>query len=296
MKRLNGFLRLTRPANQITAITDVLAGVAIATFFFSHTQLSTYLVEIVYLCLSTVCLYGGGVVFNDVFDLEIDRYERPERALPSGLIKTYEAVILGFILFITGVILAFLNNQISGIISLSIVLFALVYDKWAKHNVLLGPLNMGMCRCLNLMLGVSILPAAIQHFWILGIVPIAYIASITLISRGEVNGGKATILYIGSILYCFVVFFFLIFILKISKIYWSIILLIFFSIVIFKPLIKAIINPLALNIRLAVKTGILSLIILNAIWAAAVSQWLIMIVIVILLPVSILLSKAFAVT
>ena len=35
----------------------------------------------VYLILSTIGLYGGGIVFNDVFDFEIDEIERKIRQL-----------------------------------------------------------------------------------------------------------------------------------------------------------------------------------------------------------------------
>ena len=48
----------------------------------------------------------------------------------------------------------------------------------------------GVCRGLNLLLGISIIPAALTQFWYLGLVPVVYIAAITMISRDEVHGGK----------------------------------------------------------------------------------------------------------
>eukprot|EP01041_Mallomonas_annulata_P029156 gene29156-51100_t len=79
---LKAYLQLTRPANIITAIADILAGVTIATFSFSIEDINP--TKVVFLCLSTIGLYGGGIVFNDIFDLELDKIERPERVIPSG--------------------------------------------------------------------------------------------------------------------------------------------------------------------------------------------------------------------
>ena len=80
-----------RPANIVTSVADILAGIAIASAPGS-------LVERIWpaallLCLSTACLYGGGIVFNDVFDAELDKVERPERAIPSGLVSRREATL-----------------------------------------------------------------------------------------------------------------------------------------------------------------------------------------------------------
>ena len=81
---LKAYLQLTRPANIITAIADILAGVAIATFSFSIDEIDP--TKVILLCISTIGLYGGGIVFNDIFDLELDtkvlhqllKYNSPE--------------------------------------------------------------------------------------------------------------------------------------------------------------------------------------------------------------------------
>src|SRR3954452_16987846 len=173
-----------RPANIVTSIADVLAGIAISGYFAAATGNLHNLQPVILLCLSTIGLYGGGVVFNDVFDAELDRIERPERPIPSGLISRKEAAGLGAVLLIAGIAFAFLASVPSGIIASAVAAFALIYDKWGKHQSFLGPLNMGLCRGLNLLLGISIVPAALAGSWYLAFVPVIYIASITMISRG----------------------------------------------------------------------------------------------------------------
>src|SRR5688500_11843123 len=175
-----------RPANIITAIADILAGVAIATSL-QFTKADTSLA--VLLALSTACLYGGGVVMNDVFDAELDKIERPERPIPSGAIQKSHAALFGVFLLLLCIVCADFCSNTSAIIAASIAVAAVVYDKWAKHHAFLGPLNMGVCRGLNLLLGISIYPAAIEFYWFLCIIPVIYIFAITMISRGEVHGG-----------------------------------------------------------------------------------------------------------
>jgi 4-hydroxybenzoate polyprenyltransferase len=134
------FLRLIRPANIVTSVADVLAGIAISGYFLGagYEFLPVFL-----LCLSTIGLYGGGIVFNDVFDAELDKMERPERAIPSGAVSIGEATVLGIILLGIGLAAAFAFSALSGMIAFLIIVFALVYNKYGKHHSFLGPLNMG---------------------------------------------------------------------------------------------------------------------------------------------------------
>ncbi|MCP9762107.1 UbiA family prenyltransferase, partial [Lacihabitans soyangensis] len=129
---IKAYLQLCRPANIITAIADILAGVAIASFATPLTEINPF--GVILLCISTIGLYGGGIVFNDIFDLELDKIERPERAIPSGRISLRNAYIFGTVLLLIAIISAFSNGSLSGIIATLIAISALVYDKYGKHH------------------------------------------------------------------------------------------------------------------------------------------------------------------
>jgi 4-hydroxybenzoate polyprenyltransferase len=293
VKKLTGFLRLTRPANIVTAIADILAGAAIAGYAGGMAELPSVLL----LILATIGLYGGGVVFNDVFDAALDRVERPERPIPSGLISESEGALLGSFLLIVGVAVAFgLSAYPSGSIAFAIAIAALVYDKWGKHHSFLGPLNMGLCRGLNLLLGMSLVPDTVSHYGYLATVPILYIAAITMISRGEVHGGKSKTILFAAFLYMVVI----VSILYTSFVHGNSLDAVFFLIMlatfIYPPLIRAFREPVGKNIGRAVKAGVLALIVMNASWAAAFGAFPLALAIVLLLPVSILLARLFAVT
>jgi 4-hydroxybenzoate polyprenyltransferase len=293
VKRLIGFLRLTRPANIVTAISDILAGAAIAGFTGGMLELPSVLL----LIAATIGLYGGGVVFNDVFDAALDRVERPERPIPSGLISEKEGALLGSLLLIIGVAAAFVFSAYpSGVIALATAIGALIYDKWGKHHSFLGPLNMGICRGLNLLLGMSLVPAVLYQYGYLAFVPIVYIAAITMISRGEVHGGKSNTILFAAFLYLIVNATILLVSYKQGHFVYALFFVLIHALLIYPPLVRAFREPIGKNIGKAVKAGVLALIVMNASWAVAFDALFLGLMIVLLLPVSILLAKLFAVT
>jgi hypothetical protein len=292
--KIKPYLQLARPANIVTAIADILAGIAIASFLIPIHNFN--LLNIASLCIATIGLYGGGIVFNDVFDLELDKVERPERVIPSGKISRKRAVFFGEMLLFTGIFAAFYNSTTSGFIAILIAFLALFYDKFGKHHSFFGPINMGLCRGANLVLGISILESCMLEWWWLGIIPVCYIAAITMISRGEVHGGNKNTLYFAAFLYVIVSSSQLFVAFMNNNLKIALLFVVLHSVLIFNPLIKAIQNPIGLRIGKAVKAGVLSLIVMDAAWAGVFGNLIFAISILILLPISIKLAKLFAVT
>lgn len=290
---MKAFLSLTRPANLVTAIADVLAGMAIAGFFQDSTPVPA---PVGWLCLATVGLYGGGVVFNDVFDAELDAVERPERPIPSGVVSKAAATGLGVVLLAIGIGASFMVNQTAGLLAIAITVASLVYDRFGKHNKLLGPLNMGLCRGLNLLLGVSILPGQVMPWAWVGLVPIIYIAAITMISRGEVHGGSSTTIRAAGLLYAVVIGCVAALAQQKDHLRTALPFLFLFGYYIFPPLWRAVREPIGPNIGAAVRAGVLSLIVMNAAWVAAFANFPLALLVFCLLPLSRLLAKVFAVT
>ena len=291
---LKALLSLTRPANLVTAVADVLAGMAIAGYFLPDAA-GTF-APVGWLALATVGLYGGGVVFNDVFDAELDAIERPERPIPSGVVPKQTAVLLGICLLIIGLAASFLVNPTAGFLAIGITVASLVYDRFGKHHSWLGPVNMGLCRGLNLLLGVSILPDQVMPWMWVGVVPIAYIAAITMISRGEVHGGSPVTLRVAGLLYALVIGCVAALAQRQQQLGTALPFLFLFGYYIFPPLWRAVKNPMGRNIGLAVKAGVLSLIVMNAAWVAAFGSFPLAFLVFCLLPLSRLLARVFAVT
>ena len=182
---LRGYLELLRPANVVTAIADVLAGYAVAGR--SHPQALPWLVG------ATMCLYAGGVVLNDFFDRRLDATERPERPIPSGRVAAGSAAALGTTLLVAGVAAASQATRDALFVAVAIAAFVVLYDARTKRHPVAGPINMGLCRGLNLLLGVGAVPAAVWDRWPIGLFALVYIAAVTAVSRGEVHGGRTVV-------------------------------------------------------------------------------------------------------
>ncbi len=298
-----GYLELMRPANIVTAWADILLGFAASGSGVIFTKLingeATFaiLIPLTWLLLATTGLYGGGIVFNDVFDAELDAKERPNRAIPSGRVSRQNAALLGSILFTIGIIAAFQVSLLSAAIATFITLSSLLYDSLSKHHPFFGPLNMGLCRGSNLLLGVSAVPAIIGERWYLTLIPVLYIAAITAISQGEVHGGKKITGVLALLLIAIVLT--AVLALGLLEDYRAIAALpfaILLAIRILPNFIKAAREPIAENIRNAVRIGVLSLIVLDATVASGFAGLYYGLLVLSLLPISMKLAKVFAVT
>src|SRR5437660_11881551 len=102
------YARLVRLPNLPTAVADVtLAALAVG-------ALPARWPAFALLLLSSACLYMGGMVFNDYFDADEDRRDRPDRPIPSGRVSLAEARLLGWVLILGGVGFAGLTSWLLG--------------------------------------------------------------------------------------------------------------------------------------------------------------------------------------
>lgn len=300
--KLKAYLQLTRPANIITAIADIWAGFAVsgaaALLLSQNSEIgNAYVLPLIWLSLSTIGLYGGGVAFNDVFDAKLDAIERPERPIPSGKVKQSHAAWMAASLILLGILAAFQVNLWSGFIALAVGLLAVLYDAWGKHQAIFGPINMGLCRAGNLLLGISVIPDLLPDFWSLGLIPLAYVSAITMISRGEVHGKNKNALIGGLGIYIIIISGLLFIAFLEGNAGWMVIPFVaLFAYMILPPLIKALRLQQPQLIGKSVKAAVISLIILNASLAASFSGCWVGLCILILLPISLRLAKIFAVT
>lgn len=296
------YLQLTRPANVITAIADIWAGFAIAgAWDYMATDYvygeGDFWLNLLWLSLSTIGLYAGGVAFNDVADAELDAIERPERPIPSGRASKSKALFMSLTLLLLGVIAAAQVNWIAAGLALAVAVLAVGYDYWGKHQRILGPINMGLCRSGNLLLGISVAPEVLEKLWPIAVIPLIYVAAITMISRGEVHGKNRKALYFGGAMYGSIfVFIFAMAYIQGPRYLHVLPFLALLAYMIVPPLVKAIQTQEPKFIGKSVKAAVISLIIVNASIASAFSGWPIGVIVLLLLPVSLWLAKKFAVT
>ena len=149
MQKLLAFLQLCRFAAVFTAMADIFLG-----YLLTHQDGFESERDFGLLLGSSACLYLAGMVFNDVFDRQDDVLERPKRPLPSGRVSVREAVSLGACLVALGLALSTVAGIQSAIVAGLLTGCIFLYDGVLKSTPI-GPLVMGSCRFLNVMLGAS---------------------------------------------------------------------------------------------------------------------------------------------
>lgn len=184
---LRSWAQLLRIPNVFTAPPDVLAGAVLTLAGWPEPE---YVPHLVQLCLASVCLYLAGMVLNDIFDLEEDRRDRPRRPLPSGRVRLIPAALTGGLLLAVGTGLGVMTPEgsLNPLWPVPVILAALIlgYDTWAKRTFL-GPVVMGACRGLNVLLG-SLLVVGVAPVTAWAAVTVTlYITGVTLFARSEVR-------------------------------------------------------------------------------------------------------------
>ncbi len=148
---LKYYLQLFRIPNIFTVPPDILGGYFVTAI---NNVPSTNYFDVLLLVFSSIFLYVGGLVTNDLFDIRKDKTERPNRPLPSGKINRSMAILLSALFFGSGVLLSSLLTFTSTLISIFLVVMILSYNYKLK-NGLTRPFLMGGIRSLNVVYGAS---------------------------------------------------------------------------------------------------------------------------------------------
>jgi 4-hydroxybenzoate polyprenyltransferase len=154
----SSYLKLLRIPNIFTVPPDIILGFFIAQVWFQNVGLdllSNSIQDLPLLVISSITLYLGGLISNDLFDIKSDRFERPNRPLASGKVQKKYAIILLILFFIVGFLLSLLVNLISAAISGLLILSILIYNYRLKSGHL-RPIIMGGIRALNVFYGFSV--------------------------------------------------------------------------------------------------------------------------------------------
>ena len=139
------FYKIIRPLNCILSGIALFVGVLIIDPDLFNKELTIIL-------LGACCMIfvsAGGFVINDIFDIEIDKINKPERMLPSGRMSQKTAYFYTIFLFIIGVFLSiialFIKTDLSiGIIPPVLTIIGIIsliaYAKYLKKYGIFGNL------------------------------------------------------------------------------------------------------------------------------------------------------------
>lgn len=189
-------LQLVRLPNLFTAAADSLAGWWIVAGSLGRPELWLPLV------FASMAIYAGGIALNDYVDRAIDAEERPNRPIPSGRIRPRFALFLATGLLWLGWVLAAIPAMLEAdpgpaVVGGLLVACVVAYNTAAKQTGF-GPVVMGACRALNLLLGMSL--ATDRGGWVGLVAAVAYgtfVAGVTVLSRSETATGRRVGLSLG---------------------------------------------------------------------------------------------------
>lgn len=145
-RSIQGYIQIIRPLNLGILFLAVFLGGFVSGNIFP-------LYKLFLACLSATLIAGGGNTINDVFDLEIDKINRPFRPLPKGLLSVQQGIIYSIFLFLLGI---FLSNWIH-VYALIIACFCscllFLYSWKLKKTVLWGNLTVALLGALAFIYG-----------------------------------------------------------------------------------------------------------------------------------------------
>ncbi len=147
------YFQLFRISNIFTVPPDIIVGFLAVSIYFGP-SIGYSVSDLVTLIFSSVFLYIGGLVLNDLFDIKVDGLERPNRPLPSGRIKKGKAIQITVLLFSLGLALASLINPTALGISMLLIAGIVAYNYKIKNGYF-RPYLMAAIRALNVIYGAS---------------------------------------------------------------------------------------------------------------------------------------------
>lgn len=187
------YLRVMRAPAVFSALGDPIAGMLIGSARGSGGSAPA-------LALAAGSMYLGGMVLNDLADRDEDALERPDRPIPSGAVSAGAAAALGGTLLAAGLLIGRRAGAPATATSLAGLVVA--YDFRLKSSATVGPIAMGACRSLSLLMGAEAAGGAsgvrrgLDSAVLLG----TYIAGVTILARGETGERSDAAVGAGSLL------------------------------------------------------------------------------------------------
>ena len=179
-------LEICRPINDIMGGLTVIIGILNTR---TGVALDLLIINIILGMITYFFLAASGMIINDIYDIEIDKINRPDRPIPSGRISLEQAKKLFIGTYAFGSVLSlvhgivFLQNITNFIIATFFGFIGLVYAKWGKKSGFFGNIIVSLSFSIGLVYGAVLngfIPIFILYFY--------FTASFLLLSREIIKG------------------------------------------------------------------------------------------------------------
>ena len=164
---------ILRPINDIMGSLTVIIGILNTRAGISFEKI---IINIILGALTYFFIAGSGMVINDIYDIEIDKINRPERPIPRGAITLQQAKYLFAGTLFIGIILSIIHSLIFNLAFLNVVIalffgfMGWVYAKWGKKSGFFGNIVVSISFSIGLIYGAilnsSLIPLYIYYFFL----------------------------------------------------------------------------------------------------------------------------------
>ncbi len=157
MSKLGGFVRLMRPVNCAMMGFAVLVGAVLASIVPNQSTIdqlgSLNWLYILFGFLTGFTFCAAAMTINDYYDRKIDTINEPHRPIPSGVVKTTEALAFVVVLSTVGFVFAYLVSLLCvAVAALSLVITA-TYLTVGKRSGLPGNFLVSACVAIPFIYG-----------------------------------------------------------------------------------------------------------------------------------------------
>jgi geranylgeranylglycerol-phosphate geranylgeranyltransferase len=166
-------IEILRPINDIMGSLTVIVGILVTRNGISFDRI---IINIILGALTYFFIAGSGMVINDIYDIEIDKINRPERPIPRGAITLQQAKYLFAGVFILGITISIIHSIIFNLLFLNVIIgtffgfMGWVYAKWGKKSGFFGNIIVSVSFSIGFIYGAilnsSIIPIYIYLFFL----------------------------------------------------------------------------------------------------------------------------------
>jgi geranylgeranylglycerol-phosphate geranylgeranyltransferase len=160
LQKSKAFILLIRPELPVSAGICVVIGEAIALGTLS----SPWTIGLGFLL--GFFLSSSQMIFNDYFDLEVDRINSPQRPLPSGMLSMQDAIVFGVVTFAVAMLIALMIAPIAFFLSLVIWILGFLYNWKLKAAGLWGNLIVSTSVAMTFVIGGICVGRASPMLWL----------------------------------------------------------------------------------------------------------------------------------
>lgn len=131
-EKLTAIIKIVRPINFLITFISVIVAAVICL------SDQTPGLNVILAAIAASLVMASGNVINDIYDIGIDKINKPLRPIPSGNITIKEAYAIYFIFIVLSIFISALENEKALAIVLFSILMLFFYSKYLKRIPLVG--------------------------------------------------------------------------------------------------------------------------------------------------------------